>query len=134
MQKNTEISERLLYVIEEKGVKPNKYAQSLGYKRAQTLYDALNKGIFGLDLLKRIAESSVDVNWLLTGKKSEGGDIQIIQDQYKTYGNCPECEKKQRHIDMLFNQLEDKERQIQEYIKKCEDCENNQGKSKQNYG
>lgn len=82
MQKNTEISERLLQIIESEGINANKYAKKLGYKRSQTLYDAINKGIFGLELLQRIAENSVNVNWLLTGTGDsyinlEGGESSL---------------------------------------------------------
>lgn len=68
MQKNAEISERLVQIIELEGVKANKFGQKLGYKRSQTVYDAINKGIFGLELLQKLANISVNINWLLTGK------------------------------------------------------------------
>lgn len=42
MKKNTEISERILQIIEFVKSNPNEFAKKLGYNRGQTIYDVLN--------------------------------------------------------------------------------------------
>ncbi len=132
MQKNAEISARLVQLIESHQVSTNKYATLLGYKRAQVLYDAINKGIIGYDLLKRIADMSADINmsWFLTGNgemliSGDSSGVEESREQVITaLEQCLECKKKDDHIAVLMEQLRRMQRELEKY-------EKDQDKSKQ---
>lgn len=73
MNKNTEISERILQILDYVGVNANDFSKKLEYNRSQTLYDVINgKSAPSYDFFKRLfnSEYSVLINpeWLLTGK------------------------------------------------------------------
>lgn len=75
MKENTEISERILKVIDYIGVSTNLFAQTLGYKRSQALYDILNKKAKpSFDFFERFINSeysvNIDTDWLISGKGS----------------------------------------------------------------
>jgi hypothetical protein len=41
-RKNTEISARILFMLDFLAITPNLFAKQLGYERSQTLYDIIN--------------------------------------------------------------------------------------------
>ena len=72
MKENTEISARILQIIENQGITPNLFAKKLGYERSQTVYDVINgKSAPSFDFFRRFEVSefseSIDISWLLTG-------------------------------------------------------------------
>lgn len=81
-EKNTEISARIDELISILHTNPNKFANALGYSRAQTIYDILaGKSAPSYDFFKRFVTSGysafINIRWLLTG---EG--VPIIEDTY----------------------------------------------------
>lgn len=73
LKKNAVISERILQLIEYIKLSPNRFAQSLGYERSQTIYDIINgKSSPSFDFFNRFCNSefseSINIQWLLTGK------------------------------------------------------------------
>ena len=73
MKENTEISERILQMIDNLGTTKNKFAVKLGYPRSQTLYDIINgKSAPSFDFFYKflISEYSEIINivWLITGQ------------------------------------------------------------------
>lgn len=76
-EKNAEISARIDEIICLLHTNPNKFANALGYKRAQTIYDILDgKSAPSYDFFNRFAMSGysvfINLRWLLTGN---GGPI-----------------------------------------------------------
>lgn len=72
-EKNTEISARIAEIIERVGETPNSFAKSLGYSRAQTIYDILNgKSAPSYDFFNRLANAEfsaiINFQYLLNGK------------------------------------------------------------------
>lgn len=73
MKKNTGMSERILQILKSQGIKPNKFAQKLGYNRSQTIYDVIN-GVVNpsYDFFEKFSNSEYskifNTDWLLTGK------------------------------------------------------------------
>lgn len=81
-EKNTEISARMDELICILHTNPNKFANALGYNRAQTIYDILSgKSAPSYDFFNRFATSGysvfINLRWLLTGKGSP-----IIEETY----------------------------------------------------
>lgn len=81
-EKNTEISARIDELICLLHTNPNKFANALGYGRAQTIYDILSgKSAPSYDFFKRFCNSGysvfINLRWLLTG---EG--LPIIEETY----------------------------------------------------
>ncbi|HRY33429.1 MAG TPA: helix-turn-helix transcriptional regulator [Bacteroidales bacterium] len=75
MKKNSEISERIKQLIESLGINANLFAKKLGYTRSQAIYDILNgkaapSNDFYTKLLNSEYSESVDLSWLISGKKS----------------------------------------------------------------
>lgn len=81
-EKNAEISARVDELICILHTNPNKFANALGYNRAQTIYDILDgKSAPSYDFFKRFTMSGysvfINLRWLLTGKGSP-----IIEETY----------------------------------------------------
>lgn len=81
-EKNTEISARIDEIICFLHTNPNKFANALGYNRAQTVYDILSgKSAPSYDFFNRFAMSGysafINLHWLLTGKGNP-----IIEETY----------------------------------------------------
>jgi hypothetical protein bfra3_16308 len=81
-EKNAEISARIDELICILHTNPNKFANALGYGRAQTIYDILSgKSAPSYDFFKRFCNSGysvfINLRWLLTG---EG--LPIIEETY----------------------------------------------------
>ena len=81
-EKNTEISARIEEVIFILHTNPNKFANALGYSRAQTIYDIVSgKSAPSYDFFKRFIMSGysvfINLRWLFTG---EGNPI--IEETY----------------------------------------------------
>lgn len=81
--KNSEISERIAKLIERLGFNPNTFANTLGYKRSQTIYDILNgKSKPSFDFFARLMNTDIsercNLEWLFTGRGDmlKGGDGQ----------------------------------------------------------
>lgn len=75
-KKNTEISARVSEMIEFLHETPNSFAKSLGYNRAQTIYDIISgKSAPSYDFFNKVANTGIsahiNIKWLITGK----GDI-----------------------------------------------------------
>ncbi len=73
MQENTDISERIQYIIDNEGINPPKFSELLGYKRPQTIYDSINrKAKPSFDFLNRFVNSELSakysIDWLISGK------------------------------------------------------------------
>lgn len=71
--KNTNISERLLQLIEYLGITPNEFGQNLGYKRSQAVYDMINgKSKPSFDFFEKFLNSeyseSASLEWVITGR------------------------------------------------------------------
>lgn len=71
--KNTDISERILQVIDFVKSNPNDFAKKLSYKRSQTIYDILNKKAkpsydFFLRFCDTEYSATINVEWLINGK------------------------------------------------------------------
>lgn len=72
-KKNTEISARVAEMIEFLHETPNSFAKSLGYNRAQTLYDIISgKSAPSYDFFYKVANAEIsahiNIKWLITGK------------------------------------------------------------------
>lgn len=70
---NTEISDRILKLIDALGVNPNAFARTLGYNRSQTVYDILKgKSAPSFDFFQKLAKSEysayINIDWVLTGR------------------------------------------------------------------
>ncbi len=81
-EKNAEISARIDEVICILHTNPNKFANALGYSRAQTIYDILEgKSAPSYDFFKRFTMSGysvfINLRWLLSG---EGNPI--VEERY----------------------------------------------------
>ena len=82
MKKNTEISERILQIIEFVKSNPNEFAKKLGYNRGQTIYDVLNnKAKPSYDFF--IDHSSLDITSIYANHKSK----EVIEDIRKNSPN-----------------------------------------------
>lgn len=69
---NTDISERIKYLLDFKGVNANSFAKELGYQRSQTLYDIINrKSAPSYDFFLRFENAGYseifNIRWLLNG-------------------------------------------------------------------
>lgn len=73
MEKNIDISERILEMLDFLDVNRHKFAINLGYKRAQMLYDVINhKAKPSYDFFERFINSEysdiINIEWLISGK------------------------------------------------------------------
>lgn len=117
MNKNTEISERILQLIDYLGVNRNEFAKSLGYERAQGLYDMTNgKAKPSFDFFQRFANSeyseNININWLLTGNeemiKKKEGPVPVIDDNYKEL-----AEARREIIELLKAQIKELKKELE---------------------
>lgn len=91
MNKNTEISERILQLIEKLNVTQNEFAKKLGYTRSQTIYDITNgKSSPSFDFFNRLLNSEysviIDLNWLITGKGTDYETNNYVAEPIGVYG------------------------------------------------
>lgn len=103
-KKNTEISDRISLMLNSLNVKPNSFAQSLGYKRSQTIYDIINgKSAPSFDFFNKMAISEyseiINMDWLLTGR----GNI----------FNTKSTENVVKHNDYINDHKNDHKRKVQ---------------------
>lgn len=95
MKKNTEISERIIKVIDYLEVNKNEFAQKLGYERSQTIYDIINgKSAPSFDFFNRFFNSEysekINPNWLITGKglfTTKNNTSNILNEPSESYGS-----------------------------------------------
>lgn len=102
-QINTEISERILQVIEFLSISPNKFTKDLGYSRTQTIYDILNcKSAPSFEFFNRLfnSEYSAIINpiWLLTGKGAMTDKLDTVKTESVVIKNCKLCAEKDQTI------------------------------------
>lgn len=92
MKENTEISERILQIIDFVDSNPNDFSKKLGYSRSQTIYDIINSK----------AKPSYDFFYKLL--KSEYSDIICIENLITGEGEL--IKKEGKIIDYKENYLE----------------------------
>ncbi len=73
MSENTEISERVLKVIDFLGVNRSEFGKKLGYNRSQSVYDIINgKSKPSMDFFEKILNSEyseiISLEWIITGR------------------------------------------------------------------
>lgn len=78
MKENTDISERILQVIDYYNINKNQFAAKLGYNRSQTIYDIIsNKVKPSYEFFRMFALSEysvlISIQWLISGE----GDMLI---------------------------------------------------------
>jgi len=76
MNKSSDISERILQLIDDLKVNPNLFAKTLGYNRSQAIYDIINrKAKPSFDFFNKLINSEysehIDLIWIISGKKSK---------------------------------------------------------------
>lgn len=74
MKKNTDISERISQMIDFVNVNSNEFAQKLGYKRSQSIYDFLSgKSKPSFDFFEKLQNSEYSeifrLEWIISGKE-----------------------------------------------------------------
>lgn len=72
-QNNTDISERILQLIDNLGVNVNEFSKNLGYNRSQAIYDMRNgKAKPSFDFFYKLLNSEysdiVNIEWIVTGR------------------------------------------------------------------
>jgi len=111
MKNNTDISERIIQMLEYLDIKSNNFALKIGYSRSQMLYDIINgKSKPSFDFFNRFINSEfsaiIDLEWLISGKGL------MIKEQQLTSNciNCPNCALKDKMISTLekFNEAQAK--------------------------
>ncbi|MBS2100674.1 XRE family transcriptional regulator [Carboxylicivirga linearis] len=101
-KKNTEISARVEKLIEYLGVTRSDLAKTLGYSRAQSIYDIINgKSSPSYDFFNKLFNSEysekINPDWLITGKGSIGrkdytkpqNDFSLASDHKEDYQTIP---------------------------------------------
>jgi repressor LexA len=73
MENISDISDRILKVINTLGISRNSFAKSLGYERSQIIYDMINnKSAPSYEFFKKFSLSEfyeiINVDWLITGR------------------------------------------------------------------
>lgn len=107
IEKNTDISERILQIIDCEKVNRNVFAQKLGYERSQTIYDILNnKSLPSYDFFLKFVNSEYsekyNILWLLSGK----GDMFIDKKQnFEQKSNEDELKAKDNKLNSLENRI-----------------------------
>ncbi|MDL2315064.1 hypothetical protein LJC16_02265 [Bacteroidales bacterium OttesenSCG-928-C19] len=109
MQKNTEISERILKVLDILNVTANDFGKKLGYTRTQTIYDITSgKSAPSFDFFFRLynSEYSETINpiWLITGKGEPEGKVIRVE------------EVSSEDSTILLSILERREKRIEELV------------------
>lgn len=116
MKNNSEISERITEIIEYLSIKPNAFAQKLGYDRSQTIYDIINKkSAPSYDFFNRFMNSEyseiISIKWLLTGSgiKEVESSQKIAEEPFCKYipspPPCRECALKDQMIEILNREI-----------------------------
>ena len=114
MNKMSEISERIINVIDFVGSNPNSFAKSLGYNRSQVIYDITNgKANPSYDFFNKLLNSEysdlIDLKWLITGRGSISvpkNEISVVGESLSEYrvippGPCQQCNLRERLINSL---------------------------------
>ena len=88
LKKKTEISERILQLIDYLKVSKNEFARNLGYERSQAIYDVVNgKSKPSFYFFNRLYNSKysgfIDPEWLLTGRGT------MLREGFSTPDNPP---------------------------------------------
>lgn len=84
-QKNTDISERILQLIDNLGVSINEFSKILGYNRSQAIYDMKNgKAKPSFDFFYRLLNSEysdiINIEWIVTGRgEMLRGGVGVVQ-------------------------------------------------------
>jgi hypothetical protein len=118
VKNNADISVRLNQLIEYVGIKPAQFANKLGYKRAQAVYDMQNgKAKPSFDFFEKLLRSEyselINLRWLILGDGDMINDE--VAEEREKYGEtkCELCKGKEREInrlekinDALLNQLD----------------------------
>jgi hypothetical protein len=123
--KNAEISARVHQIIEHLGVTSNKFAQKLGYERAQTVYDILNgKSAPSFDFFRRFQLSEyseiVSIDWILTNRGGMLNKQEIPKQSDSTLGVFKELlserDKKIEELNREVGRLEAELRLVKEEL------------------
>ena len=127
----SEISERIVQVIDYLGSNPNSFAKELGYKRSQALYDIIKgKANPSSDFFKKLITSEItemiSVKWLISGigkMLDTDQDTAIISDNSVEYkfcrsGFCQECILRERLIESMEKTIATMEGRINELTDK----------------
>lgn len=126
MKENTEISERIKQMLEALHITKNAFAQIIGYKRSQVLYDILNnKAKPSFDFFYKFVNSEyseiINIEWLIAGK----GEMFVNTNTAYKQGECPqpisepggiytkENERLKEEVSVLREMLNDKRRIIE---------------------
>lgn len=91
MKKNTNISERINYLIEYQGITINDFAKKIGYGRSQAVYDIINgKSKPSFDFFDKLYNSefseSINAEWLLTGNGEMIKNSRMVNEPAAVYG------------------------------------------------
>lgn len=91
-EKNTDISARIIVMLESLNVSANEFAQKIGYARAQTVYDAIKGKVTPkFEFYERFVNSEysakINIEWLLTGKGEMLKSSAVYQNNVKVNGH-----------------------------------------------
>ena len=134
MKENTDISERILQVIDYLKLNPNSFAKSLGYKRSQVVYDILKgKAKPSYEFFNKLTNTEyserISLRWLISGIGSIDRKNQMplqaneemaeyIKHQHKPGVFCHECALRERLIESQNRTILALERTVIEIDKK----------------
>lgn len=118
-KKNTDISERILQMLEYLNINSNNFAKKIGYNRSQMLYDIINgKSKPSYEFFFRFLDSEyseiISIEWLISGKSDMIRTNKISFSESKIpHVNCNECLKKDQLIKTLQKLNESQSRTIE---------------------